>query len=179
LTGTQRTIQVPFTEAKLITGRCTLHDCDLKLVSYADDGLDTIMDAWHCPGLYKDPDLLALNAEERALSKKHPLAMDFWPQDAVDERQRHWARGKELRDRCVNSWVLVIPVGRPEGRQGYRDILSSISTGEGFTIPVIEDGAITCPRCSRTSHNPDDVREGYCGNCHDWTWVDRGTPEIT
>lgn len=29
--------------------------------------------------------------------------------------------------------------------------------------------SFTCPRCSRTSWNPDDVREGYCGACHDWT----------
>jgi len=28
---------------------------------------------------------------------------------------------------------------------------------------------ITCPRCGMTSANPDDVRQGYCGNCHDWT----------
>lgn len=27
----------------------------------------------------------------------------------------------------------------------------------------------TCPRCGMTSHNPNDEREGYCGNCHDWT----------
>lgn len=30
----------------------------------------------------------------------------------------------------------------------------------------------TCPRCRRTSHNPNDVREGYCGACHDWTAAD-------
>jgi hypothetical protein len=29
--------------------------------------------------------------------------------------------------------------------------------------------SITCPNCGRTSHNPTDVREGYCGYCHDWT----------
>lgn len=29
--------------------------------------------------------------------------------------------------------------------------------------------SITCPRCKRTSYNPNDIREGYCGNCHDWT----------
>jgi hypothetical protein len=29
--------------------------------------------------------------------------------------------------------------------------------------------SITCPNCGRTSWNPNDVREGYCGNCHDWT----------
>lgn len=29
--------------------------------------------------------------------------------------------------------------------------------------------SFTCPRCERTSHNPNDEREGYCGSCHDWT----------
>jgi hypothetical protein len=32
----------------------------------------------------------------------------------------------------------------------------------------------TCPACGMTSYNPNDVREGYCGNCHDWT----GTPTL-
>lgn len=27
----------------------------------------------------------------------------------------------------------------------------------------------TCPRCGRTSRNPNDIHEGYCGACHDWT----------
>lgn len=27
----------------------------------------------------------------------------------------------------------------------------------------------TCSRCGVTSYNPNDVREGYCSNCHDWT----------
>lgn len=25
---------------------------------------------------------------------------------------------------------------------------------------------ITCPECGRTSHHPEDVKHGYCGNCH-------------
>jgi hypothetical protein len=29
--------------------------------------------------------------------------------------------------------------------------------------------SITCPRCGMSSPNPNDIREGYCGNCHDWT----------
>jgi hypothetical protein len=29
--------------------------------------------------------------------------------------------------------------------------------------------SITCPRCAMTSYNPNDIRQGYCGNCHDWT----------
>jgi hypothetical protein len=29
--------------------------------------------------------------------------------------------------------------------------------------------SITCPACHRTSHNPNDIEQGYCGHCHDWT----------
>lgn len=32
-----------------------------------------------------------------------------------------------------------------------------------------EQPSITCPVCAKTSHHPDDVAQGYCGNCHDWT----------
>lgn len=28
---------------------------------------------------------------------------------------------------------------------------------------------LTCPRCRRTSHHPDDKRYGYCANCHAYT----------
>lgn len=37
--------------------------------------------------------------------------------------------------------------------------------------PAVTIPSFTCPRpeCGRTSFNPNDVREGYCGNCHDWT----------
>lgn len=29
--------------------------------------------------------------------------------------------------------------------------------------------SLTCPRCGRTTYHPIDIREGYCGACHDWT----------
>lgn len=32
-----------------------------------------------------------------------------------------------------------------------------------------DEDAFACPRCHRTSWNPNDLREGYCGACHDWT----------
>ena len=28
---------------------------------------------------------------------------------------------------------------------------------------------ITCPACGAVSYNVNDIREGYCGRCHDWT----------
>jgi ribosomal protein S27AE len=39
---------------------------------------------------------------------------------------------------------------------------------EGSLTPVAQE-SITCPRCGRTSWNANDVREGFCGACHDWT----------
>jgi ribosomal protein L37E len=34
---------------------------------------------------------------------------------------------------------------------------------------VSERPFFTCPRCGKTSWNTMDVREGYCGHCHDFT----------
>jgi hypothetical protein len=33
----------------------------------------------------------------------------------------------------------------------------------------VRDMAITCPVCDMTSHNPNDIENGYCGNCHAYT----------
>jgi hypothetical protein len=41
------------------------------------------------------------------------------------------------------------------------------------SVPDPDDDSFTCPRCQMTSYHAKDVREGYCGNCHDWT---RGKP---
>lgn len=29
--------------------------------------------------------------------------------------------------------------------------------------------SFTCPACGKVSYNDGDIREGYCGQCHDWT----------
>jgi len=29
--------------------------------------------------------------------------------------------------------------------------------------------SITCPICGRTSYNPTDIKEGFCGYCCEWT----------
>ena len=34
---------------------------------------------------------------------------------------------------------------------------------------VLAESSITCPKCGMTSYNQDDIKSGYCGNCHDWT----------
>jgi hypothetical protein len=34
--------------------------------------------------------------------------------------------------------------------------------------------SVTCSQCPFTSYNPHNIRDGYCGNCHDWTGVPAG-----
>jgi hypothetical protein len=46
-------------------------------------------------------------------------------------------------------------------------LLAAIDDVCGDT-PVSPD-VIECPRCGRRSWNPQDITEGYCGHCHDWT----------
>jgi hypothetical protein len=43
--------------------------------------------------------------------------------------------------------------------------------GTGLTPQRIAEvwPVFTCPRCGRSSSHPQDLREGYCGACHDWT----------
>jgi hypothetical protein len=33
---------------------------------------------------------------------------------------------------------------------------------------IEENGLFTCLTCAMTSHNPNDIRERYCGACHHW-----------
>ena len=32
-----------------------------------------------------------------------------------------------------------------------------------------EPASFTCPVCDKVSYHPEDIRQGYCSFCHDWT----------
>jgi len=34
---------------------------------------------------------------------------------------------------------------------------------------MAEEPSITCPACQMTSYNANDIEQGYCGNCHEFT----------
>lgn len=71
-------------------------------------------------------------------------------------------RELRLRGELDGRWPAVLP-GEVEP---VGDLI-------GPMLRAVEgDPAFTCPRCGMTSHSADDVREGYCGNCHDWTGAD-------
>lgn len=58
---------------------------------------------------------------------------------------------------CGRRWG-----GRMEGAM-FNDTLGVVEGGRFVAAPF------RCPVCEMVSHNPTDIAEGYCGNCHDWT----------
>lgn len=47
---------------------------------------------------------------------------------------------------------------------------SALLVGDQVVIPLAKPvEAFVCPVCHKVSHHPDDVAEGYCGNCHSFT----------
>ncbi len=44
------------------------------------------------------------------------------------------------------------------------DVIISVYPGR---VQILKQtAAFTCPRCRKTSYNPHDILQHYCGNCH-------------
>ena len=43
--------------------------------------------------------------------------------------------------------------------------IQKVREGEDVAITIHMPAFFACPRCGAISHNPNDVAEGYCGNC--------------
>jgi hypothetical protein len=56
------------------------------------------------------------------------------------------------------EWVDWRPMGAAEAALRW---LADLGGAEGAADPHI-----TCPKCHLTSYHPEDVRQRYCGNCH-------------
>lgn len=88
-------------------------------------------------------------------------------------RQKIWSRIQELAAAGDLTGVyLAGEISSPDeilnGRDDVDDkVVRSVLHRSAAPLPTI-----TCPRCEAVSANPNDIREGYCGRCHDWT----GTP---
>ncbi len=109
-------IEVSAELARLITGRCGRHGCDLNLVRYIDDGADSILDVWECPQASSDPELkaalLVMNEEADRQRKLHRDSPSWrHPEGWGPEWDRVGEEVKVTARRCPDSWVLIIPVG--------------------------------------------------------------------
>jgi hypothetical protein len=70
-------------------------------------------------------------------------------------------------------WTAVDPRCplRPDGKPNRPLTAFSITIGQ---LPMDRVDGFRCPHCGMVSHNPNDIAEGYCGNCHDWTGGEDG-----
>ena len=83
---------------------------------------------------------------------------------------------RTLRTRAINAgWAGARDAGLWNTRQADA-VADAALTGvwallRSWAAECEDDGAepFTCPRCQMRSWNANDLREGYCGNCHDWT----------
>lgn len=59
------------------------------------------------------------------------------------------------------------------------EVITDAGSGKVFRFDGLywEQVGIRCPQCGRTTYNPNDIDEGYCGACHDWT--QEGGPDGT
>lgn len=72
----------------------------------------------------------------------------------------------ELADLSIRELLERSSFGTPQAR-GLRALTDPADVAK--TMERLGYRWITCPRCGATSYNRDDIREGYCGACHDWT----------
>lgn len=59
---------------------------------------------------------------------------------------------------------------RRRGKPSIPDLITRAAAAAAQEGPL----PFTCPRCRRTSHHPEDAKNGYCGNCHAFTGHSQG-----
>jgi hypothetical protein len=71
---------------------------------------------------------------------------------------------REWHNRTCGCGMDGGPAGHPESSQQVLDAMRRV-----YSRPEDPRPSITCPVCGRTSYHPNDVEQGYCGNCHGYT----------
>jgi hypothetical protein len=77
---------------------------------------------------------------------------------------------------ALESSAAVMAAGLAEVGRALGSV-TGVRDGRGD--PTGDPPGFTCPRCGRTSFHPDDLAEGYCGACHDWTAAPGGREGTT
>jgi hypothetical protein len=106
---------------------------------------DTLKKQW-APGIWEDIE-----------GNIHWSIPDLLAHVGLPNTKENRARAKETLERMI---------AQHQGRAIYREHPDP----ESKTFQLLEDKtgkiAIQCLRCGRISHNPNDVRQLYCGHCH-------------
>jgi hypothetical protein len=82
--------------------------------------------------------------------------------------------------RRAYPWVrAIVPVISAYADRLRDRALAAQSCSRTYPAPIVEvlgrvaeasqQPSFLCPRCGMRSYNPNDIRWGYCGACHDYT----------
>jgi protein-arginine kinase activator protein McsA len=79
-------------------------------------------------------------------------------------------RARIERDKRFNQLIEESSLGTPAAKRYRRegDLITRSQRAIDDAAAYEAEHSITCPQCGMTSHNPNDVRERYCGNCHQY-----------
>lgn len=83
-----------------------------------------------------------------------------WPREF--RHQRYLALASRQQADWHNAWNSA-------GKMRGTTVSARHEYAPAQSSPVEQVNTITCPQCGMTSYNPNDIAQGYCGNCHDWT----------
>ena len=78
----------------------------------------------------------------------------------LTSRLRRWWTGTVIPD-LRRELPVIVRHQRDVG--AVRDVNGTLITWTAGPVT----SSVTCPRCLATSYDPEDVRNGYCGNCRD------------
>lgn len=112
--------------------------------------------------------------------------LDIWATSAdSDMTGISWwdeAHNVVRRDWLQRSWSQThqLGCGSDHGAADRGELAQILAILEDSHEHVMTDGDarqpfLRCPRCAMVSYNLNDIREGYCGNCHQW--LPRQAPE--
>lgn len=93
-----------------------------------------------------------------------------------------WARVDDAQPKEPRE-VFLVGTGTPVPKEAGRHLGTAMCAHGTLVFHAFErevtggsPDSITCPRCRRTSYNPNDIRERYCGACHQYHDAMTGPP---
>lgn len=100
------------------------------------------------------PDRLAKKLAKVSAAYKQPLTLD--------------PRAVELAKHAI-AYEQAFKIYFPSAAEDMAKFATELLLDAGVRFWISPHGdAIMCVRCRLTSRNPNDVKERYCGNCHEF-----------
>lgn len=65
--------------------------------------------------------------------------------------------------------AIFIKYARATTAPWWPNLLAEVTEWALATLKKDDEPSITCPQCGRMSFNSNDIENGYCIECHDWT----------